>query len=511
MNPEDAGTNPDDFDHDLVDYQIYREHIPLDGAAVKYIPYRKDSLYGFVEKYTKKFVVKPRFTQVYAVYPEGAIVEYNEFYGLTGYNDSFKIQPAFQNLVKEGNIYHGLFNGTENINTPRQHSYVGNYYFDENGRYLFDCKSERQQSFGEKDSFAWFRYRNVYKVYNRRGKLVKTFNKEKDNRFVGIFNNILVFDKTDSNNPLPHLYTGYDINGKTVFALRPRTELNATGLIQLNDTLFCAMDGSSEVLVFFNSNGIEQPYAVSDGTVGFGFRYLFPYFSQKKLIIVRNADETRPAMMISTSGKILDLHGMQPAGEEYNGEFAFADTAKKAIGFMDETGVITVPAKLELANVYREGFADRRFMYRDGLCLGHITKEYHTAEEARKAYELAEAMDMAHDDDFERYRFVYYNRDGDIAIQLPDSIVLADHFSGGLAAVVSGRTKKLGFIDKTGKLVIPYLYEAAVAGAYPMPYIIMPEFKNGFAYIKAFKGYIDDKGNQYFSGKRLQDHYSFSH
>ena len=87
---------------------------------------------------------------------------------------------------------------------------------------------------------------------------------------------------------------------------------------------------------------------------------------------------------------------------------------------------------------------------------------------------------------------------------------MAGNFSEGLAPVI-GRSRGLGFIDKTGKLVIPCTYEAAVGGAYPFPYVILPEFKGGFAYIKAFKGYIDNKGREYFSGKRVEDHYDFSH
>jgi len=64
-----------------------------------------------------------------------------------------------------------------------------------------------------------------------------------------------------------------------------------------------------------------------------------------------------------------------------------------------------------------------------------------------------------------------------------------------------------GFVEKTGKLVIEPAYSLAVGGSYPIPYLIIPEFKGGFAYIKAFKGYIDRKEKVFFAGEQLQDHY----
>jgi hypothetical protein len=70
---------------------------------------------------------------------------------------------------------------------------------------------------------------------------------------------------------------------------------------------------------------------------------------------------------------------------------------------------------------------------------------------------------------------------------------------------------KLGFVNKQGKWVVPPIYEIALAGAYPMPYLVVPQFIGGYAYIKAFKGYVDRNGVPYFSGKRMQDHYDFSH
>lgn len=514
-------TEEQEYNEEVVDRKIYREHIPLDGAAVKYIPFRKDSLYGFVDKNTMQFVIKPKFTQVFAVYPEGAIVEYSKdkydgWYGLVGYDDKFKIPAQFQNLVKEGNVYHGLLAGIREKTSSGKladDSYTLNIFYDENGKGLFEAKSHRQGTFGEADSFAWFFYHNEYTVYDRHGKLRKKFSKEKDNRFVGIFNNILVFDKDEKNSEYPHVYTGIDINGKQRFKLRPKERLDANGLIQLSDNLFCAMDANNEGVQFITAKGDFLPFEISDGTVGFGFRNLFPYFISKKLFRVQQYDEHKHKMgMISKQGKIILPCAYDYLGSEENGEFAFLDSSTNAIGFMDVNGKVVVSAKIDPFSPRAADMINAPFMYSDGLCLGAERKEYHTAEEAKKAYEEARADGADEDHDiYGDLRYVYYDRNGNKVLTLPDSIKLAGHFSNGLAPVVARKSKGLGFIDKTGKLVIPTKYEIAVAGAYPMPVLVVPEFINGFAYLKAFKGYIDDKGHEYFAGKRVQDHYSFSH
>lgn len=510
----------EEYDEDVVDRKIYREHIPLDGAAVQYIPFRQDSLYGFVDKNTMQFVIKPKFSQVFAVYPEGAIVEYSKdkydgWYGLVGYNGKFKIPAQFQNLYKEGNVYHGLLGGVRDKSNSDEHaaSYTLNIYYDENGKGLFEVKSRRQQSFNETDSFAWFFFNGEYSIYDRKGKLRKKFNKEKDIHFIGIFNNTLVFGKDEKNNEYPQLYTGIDINGKERFRLRPKEELQANGLIQLNDTLFCAMDANNEGVEFITAKGDFLPFDINDGTVGFGFRNLFPYFISKQLFRVMSYDDNKRKMgMISKSGKMILPCVYDYLGSEENGEFAFLDTTTHLLGFMNVDGKVVVPAKIDPFSAHAAEAINSNLKFSDGLCLSAEQKVYHTAAEAEKAYEEAKAdgVDDEHNP-LGDIRYVYYDRNGNKVLTLPDSITLAGNFSNGLAPVIARKSKGLGFIDKTGKLVIPTKYAIAMAGAYPMPVLVIPQFINGYAYLKAFKGYIDDKGHEYFAGKRVQDHYSFSH
>lgn len=81
----------------------------------------------------------------------------------------------------------------------------------------------------------------------------------------------------------------------------------------------------------------------------------------------------------------------------------------------------------------------------------------------------------------------YMNAAGQKVLSIPmDKYSSAQAFSGGYAAVKSATTGKWGFIDKTGKEVIPCIYDATNQG-----------FKDGLVDVcKDGKwGYIDEKGN----------------
>jgi hypothetical protein len=110
----------------------------------------------------------------------------------------------------------------------------------------------------------------------------------------------------------------------------------------------------------------------------------------------------------------------------------------------------------------------------------------------------------------DRFVYSYINKVGEKLLELPPNYTFAADFHDGLAAV-TGSDGLMGFIDMKGRLVIPMKYELSMAGSYPMPYLVLPEFKHGYAYIKSFKGYIRRDGKKYFSGKRMKDTYNFSH
>ena len=106
--------------------------------------------------------------------------------------------------------------------------------------------------------------------------------------------------------------------------------------------------------------------------------------------------------------------------------------------------------------------------------------------------------------------YYYFNQSGKRKIILSPTMTFAGNFSEGLAPVTDA-VGALGFINTQGKWSIKPEYELVVAGAYLDVYMVIPMFIGGYAYIKSFKGYIDKNGKKFFSGKRMQDHYDFSH
>lgn len=487
-------------DYDAVDDKIFREHIPLDGDSVRFIPFRKDKLYGFVDKKTRKWVIEPKFTQVYAVYKEGAIVEVQDEarhidgYGLVGYDGKFIIGPGFANLYKEGNVYHGLLDAVDTTMAEMYDRFVANYYFDEQGKFLFECKAHRFATFIEGDSLAWFRYGTDYSVYNRAGKLVKQFKYDSSKSFLGIYRNLLVegIKKGDE-----YLYRGYDVQGKQQFEVLSGEYANA--VFRMSDDVFgfVSEDG------FFMTDKTGKPfsYGISNGWYGNGFRYIFPYLEKMELIPVQDF-ETKKTGYISRSGQLVIPCSYYFAGSFQSGEAPYFDTAKRMIGFMNTKEETVVSPFLPMDNIYELQLTGQGLFFSEGLCRAPVVVPV-TNEEG-------EQIIMTGENGRPKARMAYFDRKGVRQLLLPDSIIMAGNFEGGLAMVVA-EGGALGFIDTTGKIVIPMKYEIAMAGAYPFPQLVLPEFNHGFVYLKAFKGYLDKKGNEYFSGKQEKDEYDFSH
>ena len=91
------------FDSD----EFAKEHIPLDGNKVKMIPYRVSKRFGFVSNDSKyKWLIKPQFEQVFAVYKEGAIVlDTLKRYGMVRPDGSVLIPFEYFQIIKEGDLY----------------------------------------------------------------------------------------------------------------------------------------------------------------------------------------------------------------------------------------------------------------------------------------------------------------------------------------------------------------------------------------------------------------------
>ncbi len=468
-----------------------RQHIPLNGADVPCIPSRKDALYGFVDKKTGNWVVKPQYEQVFAVYPEGAIVGDRDRYGLLNYQDTFIIAPYFSNLIKEGDIYHGMFYAVDTgIHPEHYRSFVANYYITAKGRLLFAARAHEQHSFAPGDTMAWFRYADTFSVYGKSGALLQKIHYDKKKLFAGIFNNCFVYREDE---PDFIGFRWYDGKGKMLYKI-PVADRSVRYVYRLNSNMYALI--SEEGIRFTDTNRIYYPLAVDNGMVFPGYAQMYDgllneWISEDGLIPVTNM-QTEQMGLLSGDGTLTVPCKYKYIGPFVNGRAAFMTNSTLKIGFLNRKGEVVMPPVLGEENANRLTFMNLPLYYSEGLCPISIGKR------------------MIRENDLNTDYFGYADSTGKTVLIMPDSIVFAGNFSSGLAPVIS-KSRALGFINKKGETVIPFKYEAAVTGGYPFPEIVMPQFINGYAYLKAFKGYIDSTGKEYFSGKRMQDHYDFSH
>jgi len=489
-----------EMDFRAIEDKIEREHIPLDGDSVRFIPFRKDALYGFVDKQTKEWVIQPTFTQVFAVYKEGAIVkvenekDHIDGYGLVGYDGKFLIQPYFSNLFKEGNLYHGMYTSIDTAMVEGASMFVNNIYLDLNGKFLFEAPAHKFGTFEEGDSLAWFRYGPDYSVFNRSGKRVKQFKYDSTRHFLGIFNNVLVtgYEKGEH-----RFYEGKDVNGHPKFHIT-NDESYARAVFKMSDTVYALL--SEDAFSLSDANGNDYPYGIANDWYGNGFGNWFSFFNQLELIPVTDYDKKKMGA-ISKDGRLVIPCEYDYLGYFVNGLAPFQKDHQD-IGFINAKNEVVVPPVIDSRNAYESSLRSQGLYFSDGLC--RVLVEMPDSIVNGVAYTHQEEGGLT------PFRTAYINMKGEQQLLLPDTIILAGDFSGGLA-VVSTKSGATGFIDTTDKIVIPLKYELAAAGAYPFPQIVYPIFKNGYAYIKSYKGYIDSKGKEYFSGKRMKDEYDFSH
>ena len=475
------------YDFHMINDKFEREHEPLDGANVKYIPSRVDDKYGFVDKKTGEWVIKPEYKQVYAVYADGAIVAKDSHYGVIAYDNKYMVPPYFTNLVKEGNIYHGMYYAQDQTLPQTYSSYTMNFYISEKGKVLFSARAHQQQSFTGTDSLAWFRYADTFSVFGRSGVMHKKIGFDKAKRFLGTFNNCLVYSEEGNRN------TGinwYDLKGKLRYHL-PVKDSRAHAVYHISDTMYALID--DEGITFVNNKGWPYPFSVSNGMVFSGMGNMYEGVLTGSDMILVEDETTKLFGYVSGKGALKIPCRSKRAGAFVHGEAPFLDAATQRVGFINTSGAVVVPPVFDADNLNPLAFGGQPFTFSEGLCLVALGPRMNQESEINTSY-----------------YYGYADRKGKVVLALPDSIIFAGNFADGLAPVVS-KGGALGFINKKGKTVIPLNYSLAVQGAYPFPEIVVPRFINGYAYIKSFRGYIDSAGKEYFSGKRMMDHYDFSH
>lgn len=472
--------------------KIEREHIPLNGKSVSMIPFRVDKLFGFVKKDNPdKWLIKPEFSQVFAVYPEGAIVKKGNYYGLINSKNKWLIQPSFTNLFKEGDIYRGILTGIDTL-LPRQYQRcMYNLYYDEMGKLLFYENAHDFRSFTGEDTLAWFRYGSQYKIRSKSGQLVKTFKKSDLTpqnsyiNFLGIYDNLLLYVETEDQRSF--LYKAYNINGQLAYSLR-LDGIYANGIYKLDNSLFGLLGGHGDYY-FCDANGKEKPYGIYSYAIGFFNSY--PAYLTKNYFVVPDQEKQKLGVINRKGDVLIDF--------KYNYISSFNDglalcTTDSQTFLIDTVGEI----KKELTDILKpyliEGLyseLEQEIAFHEGMC---VSKE----------------LDLSNLENGLIYNYLFIDQNGEVVCKLSPDIIFVGQFSEGLAPAVN-KEKALGFIDKTGNWAIQPEYELSLAGAYPLPYLVIPKFIGGFAYIKSFKGYIDKTGKKYFSGERMEDRYNFSH
>lgn len=484
--------------YDLLIRKFEREHMPLNGEEVPLIPFRESEFYGFVKPgQPDKYKIKPQFEQVFALYPEGAIVKDTAaLYGVINTKGKYMVPPHYSNLFKHQGGFLGMstVTGDSTYALPEQYrSFIWVDYYSSSGKLLFNEKCHDFSPFIGNDQLTWFRYGREIHIRNTAGELLKSFQLNEEKIFEGVADDLLIFSEVINKK---RYYVAYDTEGKQKFKL-PSRGWNAERVHRLTPNMYGMVSPDADYY-FCDSTGKDYPFSVISPYVGMISPDL-SYFDQKEFQVADRNRGTRG--VVSAKGDTLIPFVYRVLDLPVDG-WRFAMDENKNAKFIDEKGeqVLGVELWIEKLLDHRTTAMEEPIGFYDGLCLGI---DFLLMEDSVDG-ELQQFIDP------DSTIYFYFDKQGQRQLELPASVVFAGNFSEGLAPVVN-KHGALGFVNKAGEWAIKPDYEIALAGAYPFPYVVVPKFIGGYAYIKAFKGYIDKNGVPYFSGKRMQDHYDFSH
>jgi hypothetical protein len=477
-----------------------REHIPLDGETAVIIPKRVDELYGFVlNGEPDKWHIEPEYEQVFAVYKDLAIVKKGYGYCIINSNNKKLTECSYVNIFKENeNIFRATSNRAKDslyINLPDYYQYTyRNTYLDNSGNFKFNEFCHDFRGFNKVDSLAWFRKDRLFTIRGVSGKIHRQITYNKNRLFKGISNNKLIYQERFNNE---YLYTGYDIKGEVAFRL-PLNYGNAESIHQLGDHFFGIIYNGNDY-AFCNEKGDDLPYDLVFTEHYSVLQPSNPFYTQNVFIVQHT--ETGQFGLLSSNGTLISECKFKFIEQFVNDEAFAIDSNDKAV-LIDKKGMVLSKFSMRLPLQFLRDFSTliEPYGFYDGLAIGTKAKIF---EEKRNGELVQFAVQDSN-------IFYYYNIKEDVNLELHSNVIFVGNFSEGLAPVITS-SGKLGFINKKGKWIIAPKYEAQLAGGYPIPYLVLPKFKNGFAYLKAFKGYIDKDGNEYFSGKKVKDKYNFSH
>jgi hypothetical protein len=133
------------------------------------------------------------------------------------------------------------------------------------------------------------------------------------------------------------------------------------------------------------------------------------------------------------------------------------------VGFIDDRGEVKIPPKFDVGWFAEEDFVEGLSPARSGRNWGFIDTKGNWAIKAKymrvEPFSEGLAAVIGHRQG-SGHPFAYIDKNGATIIRLPEDVYRAHPFSEGMAAV-STFEDKFGYIDRTGKLTIPYQFEVA--------------------------------------------------
>jgi hypothetical protein len=545
--------------------EFAKEHIALDGEKVEMIPFRVSERYGFVSKKDpSKWLIKPTYEQVFAVYEDGAIVlDSIGRYLVVKPDGTLSVSDStwYYRILKEGDLYHATaldeaVKSPEGIpiksfdgNSSDYTRVIRNDYYDTNGNLIFSEKAQEYETFIGDDELAWFRYGKRYRIRNKSGELVKEFQHESlEGLFIGISDDLLIYLTTNDVDSTTN-FVGKTLEEKIVFELPTRYRSSEgldkygyrgdRGVYKLSENFYGLQPQTNHEMhySFCDSLGEER---VTQGD--FYTLDMLPidvdYFSQEqfivsnyktneKLVLNRQGDTIIPQPLLIGSSTVQAKYGRitRTAAGNY---FCLGEDRSDLIdpdGNLIPRNDYIVEDKTKRIPWSQEKMDELKENGTSGY--GLIEAFYSTYEfyqinvpvnPTENLHPSIARISMATDTTTEgkvRYSSIgayvfYVNSKGETVLELPSDVMFAGYFSEGLAPAID-KNRGLGFVNLKGEWAISPKYEIAWIGGYPISLPHFPTFKGGYAYLRGFKGYVDKNGKEFFSGKRMQDRYNHSH
>jgi hypothetical protein len=517
--------------------RIDRLHKPLNIEEACMIPYRNGKKFGFVSKDGKILLIEPRFDQVYEVTNKGAIVSIDGGYGFVDSTGEVMAPLVYHNMFQVQGLYHGLLSDVWDKNDStipdKFKNFNLNTYIDENLYFLFQEKSHDQRLFNEVDTVAWFRYGKTYTIRGLSGKVWKKFRIDEGPKFLGITNNLLLFSEELDSHYSVRAVDVHDSIHFTISAVNPKGPLKYSQFFyKLNNNLFAVQGGYSNLeLSFIDSTAQKVLYKWHLPFSAYTFELLklmesefegpekdalYSFLQGNSMTVFT---ENKKYGVLDDEGNILVPFAYKYLGQEQEGLIPFIDSSKFGIiGFLNRKNEVVIEPSFNPDNSRRRDVGGIPLGFSGGLCAikKWIPMDTNTNVDSLRNLKVTVNTGWRKDSlgrqikTCNREGFVYIDKKGKDVIEMDADVAFAGPFHDGLAPVIK-RKKGLGFIDKKGNIVIPFEYYPDYVGGYPIVFMVVPKFINGFAYLKNLKGYIDKSGKEYFEGEKLSDKYMFSH